>query len=500
MEFSGEQRASLRIDDVLDVLDTENKWVLAVILNANPPAHTNSKVHVHYMGWDPKWNEWILRSSPRLAPPRTHTDGLDTSEEGEKRRKLAELEQQQQQSILSASPPSSSSSSSSSRSSPSSPSPSPHSSSSSPSPPSFPSKASEVGGSIDECDYCTEAYAQDRVPRILFCGHTLCQVCLDKWSHSLSLSERKESQQIKCPECRRSFTVPGEGFPINYAILRLVESRSRASVPASSASKPSISGAALCANCEFQPATLFCQNSCGDLCRACSRTLHRSRALQSHVICPIEDKPTPKLQRKCPEHKDQEALLYCKDCQRLVCVLCGFGSHRPHQVLSVVEFAAEKRDLLRKHLQFVQPNIAKLRTRLAEIDEEQKRSEKDRQTVADAIVISVDTLRQALLQRQQQLQDSLDALVLIQSRNLERLQSQCNTSLDSLVKLEQVLDSLSEMDDVVVVEGCDAWLSVEEKSLIRSESEIKSLIKQDDLVLDMEHPIRNRDVEPEPMF
>lgn len=60
-------RLSLARDDELDALDTSNRWFEARVINSR-----RNKVHVHYRGWASKWDEWIPRTSPRIAPLHAH--------------------------------------------------------------------------------------------------------------------------------------------------------------------------------------------------------------------------------------------------------------------------------------------------------------------------------------------------------------------------------------------------------------------------------------------
>ncbi|KAF1780010.1 hypothetical protein Pcac1_g5344 [Phytophthora cactorum] len=57
-------RMTLAKGDLLDALDTSREWFEARLLAAR-----RNKVHVHYRSWETKWDEWISRTSPRLAPP-----------------------------------------------------------------------------------------------------------------------------------------------------------------------------------------------------------------------------------------------------------------------------------------------------------------------------------------------------------------------------------------------------------------------------------------------
>lgn len=58
---------SLRPGQRVDVRDTMGSWLPAVIYEADP-----DRVFVHYIGWVHRWNEWVHRASPRLAPRGRH--------------------------------------------------------------------------------------------------------------------------------------------------------------------------------------------------------------------------------------------------------------------------------------------------------------------------------------------------------------------------------------------------------------------------------------------
>lgn len=65
------------------------------------------------------------------------------------------------------------------------------------------------------CTVCEEKYGDNRHPRILNCGHSICTVCLQQIFHLDKL----------CPECRR--TISGKNaseLPVNYTVLRLARS------------------------------------------------------------------------------------------------------------------------------------------------------------------------------------------------------------------------------------------------------------------------------------
>jgi len=58
------------VNDELDAQDSQNKWYMANIRDVK-----EDKVFVHFINWSSKWDEWIDRSSDRLAPVNTYTTG-----------------------------------------------------------------------------------------------------------------------------------------------------------------------------------------------------------------------------------------------------------------------------------------------------------------------------------------------------------------------------------------------------------------------------------------
>lgn len=52
----------------IDCLDTSSLWLEATILEVN-----YDSIYVHYNGWQTRWDEWIEKNSPRIAPFRTKT-------------------------------------------------------------------------------------------------------------------------------------------------------------------------------------------------------------------------------------------------------------------------------------------------------------------------------------------------------------------------------------------------------------------------------------------
>ncbi|TMW55284.1 hypothetical protein Poli38472_013175 [Pythium oligandrum] len=83
-----------------------------------------------------------------------------------------------------------------------------------------------------ECELCNEPYdeSDEHLPRLLSCGHTFCQSCLDDWSSvgastALGHARAHEVAVMECPTCRRptQYTaVEGaRSLPKNFELLRV---------------------------------------------------------------------------------------------------------------------------------------------------------------------------------------------------------------------------------------------------------------------------------------
>ncbi|KAJ8049324.1 Tripartite motif-containing protein 59 [Holothuria leucospilota] len=71
------------------------------------------------------------------------------------------------------------------------------------------------------CSVCLEEFI---LPKMISCGHTFCQRCLE----NLPRRETWRTKTILCPKCRSEVTLPQSGsvedFPTNYAVLGALES------------------------------------------------------------------------------------------------------------------------------------------------------------------------------------------------------------------------------------------------------------------------------------
>jgi len=74
---------------------------------------------------------------------------------------------------------------------------------------------------ILKCPICLDIFDK---PKLLSCGHTLCNKCINQ----LHVSSQELHAPFTCPECRRNVDVPDggtENMPPNFVIQRLLDNR-----------------------------------------------------------------------------------------------------------------------------------------------------------------------------------------------------------------------------------------------------------------------------------
>ena len=69
-----------------------------------------------------------------------------------------------------------------------------------------------------ECAICMDRYSpQERIPKVLHCGHTFCNICLETMA---------SGQRLECPNCKVIHKVPSQGvqgYGTNYDTLRMLD-------------------------------------------------------------------------------------------------------------------------------------------------------------------------------------------------------------------------------------------------------------------------------------
>ena len=214
-------------------------------------------------------------------------------------------------------------------------------------------------------------------------------------------------QNMKCPTCQRSITVPEGGvnaIPQNLHLSFEVEMAGYISKIGSDGEKSCDS----CIDGSAGPAVVFCCTCIELLCAFCYESHKRSRKLSNHPIIGL-DKESLKLlpslmkptERLCfqPHHEKEELKFYCETCQFLVCRDCTLVLHKDHRIAEMCNIAKIHRDTMREVLVCVQEVTSQVTTAIDANDKMTEHVGTSKDNVTLIITQAFDQLYQAIEER-----------------------------------------------------------------------------------------------------
>ena len=251
------------------------------------------------------------------------------------------------------------------------------------------------------CAVCQEHYTE---PKILPCLHYYCKKCI------LKLAIRTGSKQpFSCPECREETTLP-EGdadqlkraffvnrFKSNFSVLQRVHGKVEV----------------MCEECteSGDKAEAFCRQCAVFICRECARQHKRMKSFSSHEVVSLEDLKQGRTReiatkepptKKCDVH-EEPLIIFCSDCDLLICHLCTVKTHRSHDFEFCKMAAPDTRKKLLGNLSPLKAAVGSLSTAIGDIQDTKQEVEVQGKSVADTIHTSFAQLQLVLQQCKQQL-------------------------------------------------------------------------------------------------
>jgi hypothetical protein len=225
--------------------------------------------------------------------------------------------------------------------------------------------------SMTTCGKCEETFSRERdclFPRLLPCGHTLCESCL---------ASLLSSPPAVCCLCKKDIIMDagGEGgggkgvgdgetvkspkdFPPSFYIVELLSS----TVP-----KPKSAHQELeCFKCNGTPVAATCQICNVILCEKCWSDVHSFGPFRMHAKLP----PSRLADRWCPQHPNYPKDLVCVDdsCAKrgtLICIMCERGTHKGHRTEPCESVAPSARKILRSNVATLQDHMAEVHSALS---------------------------------------------------------------------------------------------------------------------------------------
>ena len=127
------------------------------------------------------------------------------------------------------------------------------------------------------CPVCTNRFTH---PKQLPCLHSFCLHCLQRIQ---ATSGSRDT--ILCPECRRNFTIPGNGdlntLPTNFRLNSLLDA-----LPVTECKTSGVK----CGNCDKRrQESSYCFTCCSFWCEDCLPSHNRIKTFKEHHALPLKD-------------------------------------------------------------------------------------------------------------------------------------------------------------------------------------------------------------------
>jgi hypothetical protein len=174
-----------------------------------------------------------------------------------------------------------------------------------------------------ECSICFDCFdllKNNKIPRILPCGHSFCSECL---AHLV-----RANSSLKCPKC--NFKIQNlilEAIPRNFNLMENLEN----------AQKLTENENPLCQTCESgdHAATHQCLDCEEFTCSAMVKAHTVAKALRHHRVLPLDEArnffrkenpfsgASPLKEASCPQHVGRQLEVYDSTCRKAICSICA---------------------------------------------------------------------------------------------------------------------------------------------------------------------------------
>ena len=316
------------------------------------------------------------------------------------------------------------------------------------------------------CGVCQEHYTE---PKILPCLHYYCKKCV------LDLAQKaRPSKSFPCPECRNKATLPEEGvdgFKTAYFVNRLKSTVSSVKITHGQVEVK----CEICLEVYNEKAEAFCRQCAAFICAECVKSHKRNRQYSKHEISSLDDlkqgkcKPVEKkddLPDKCEDH-DEPKVIYCYDCDALICRDCIMKDHKEHNFEFCKKSARQAKGELSQELETLKQLKAEI-LHAAELVQATKQEVEDQGlSVAKEIKTAFSELHQILNEREKELLQEAETKV---GKKVEKLCEEEKMLTHASVEIQGVVDyteqCLSLCTDTEIMS-----LQAETKTKIRRETE-----------------------------
>ena len=285
------------------------------------------------------------------------------------------------------------------------------------------------------CGICQEHYTE---PKVLPCLHYYCKKCV------LRLALRTGTgKPFSCPECRCEATLPEGGVDELKTAFFVNRLKTTVSTMERAHGKVEVK-CELCSD-YVDKAEAFCRQCAMFICKNCIEHHKRLKPFLTHEVASLEDLKQGRARpiavkepptKTCPNH-DEPLIIYCFDCESLICHHCTVKDHRDHDFEFCKIASSKTKQSLLEDLNPIKIQRESLVKAIDNIQITKQELKAQGGSVASSIQTSFKELREILDKREQVLLGEAAGIV---QQKMDKLSIQEKTLSLSSAEVQSVVD------------------------------------------------------------
>ena len=285
------------------------------------------------------------------------------------------------------------------------------------------------------CGICQEHYTE---PKVLPCLHYYCKKCV------LRLALRTGTgKPFSCPECRCEATLPEGGVDELKTAFFVNRLKTTVSTMERAHGKVEVK-CELCSDSGGK-AEAFCRQCAMFICKNCIEQHKKLKILLTHDVASLEDlkqgraKPIAVKEpptKTCPNH-DEPLIIYCFDCESLICHHCTVKDHHDHDFEFCKIASSKTKQNLLENLNPLKIQRESLAKAIDNIQITKQELKAQGGSVASSIQTSFKELWEILDKREQELLGEAAGVV---QQKIDRLSVQEKTLSLASAEVQSVMD------------------------------------------------------------
>ncbi len=285
------------------------------------------------------------------------------------------------------------------------------------------------------CGICQEHYVE---PKVLPCLHYYCRECIVKLA-----ARSGEKKPFSCPECRSESLLPEggvDGLKTAFFVNRL-----KTTITTMERAQGKVE-----VHCELcsrgSKAASFCRQCAMFICESCAQQHKFIKIFVSHEVALLEDLKHGRAQPiytkelpnsvKCEDH-EEPLIIYCFDCEVLICHHCTVKDHRDCNFEFCKKAASVAKRELTDTLQPLKEQTLLLCEAIDEVKMAKEKCEVQGQEISHTIESSFKRLREILDKRERELLTKASELV---QDKVDKLNVQEKNISSSIAEIQSVID------------------------------------------------------------